>query len=206
MGKFSDFLIKQKLIDPEKDEQAVFKAMSKVASRLISPPPIPRSDSSNPKDPLSSLMSKHNEAQKKLEERRKLQNAQELSQLQSKPSINKNSSKLVKNIPPLHLRTGKLLKDLESKIESQRVLQRLNEEEAFSKSCTFRPSSRCSRSSLSSTRERSPSLLTQELYTWNEEKQKKILKKRKEKEKEEKKKQLNKPKIDEISQKISQTV
>ena len=175
IGKFSDLLIREKLIDPSTDGQALFKAMRKVASQLMSSD---AQSSSSPSPnfvtgPLASIMSKYEKSQSKVEELRKLQNQKELSELQPKPSINKNFSSLVKKMPPLHLRTAKILKDMESKKESQRILQKLNEEENFSKTCTFRPLSRerdsntsnhvSSKNSRNSSR--SIDLVTKDLYT-----------------------------------------
>ena len=215
IGKFSDLLIREKLIDPSTDGQALFKAMRKVANQLMSsdvqPSPSPSPSPYFVTGPLASIMSKYEKSQSKVQELRKLQNQKELSELQSKPAINHNSSSLVKKMPPLHLRTAKVLKDLKSKKESQRILQKLNEEENFSKTCTFRPLSRerdsnrshNSTSKNSRNSSRSIDLLTKDLYTWEDNRKKKVADRVHSKQMTETKLLETKPRIDEMSQKLS---
>jgi hypothetical protein len=72
-------------------------------------------------------MAKHQKSQNKIEELRKQKYFEEVSQLKDRPTISKTSKKLVKvnqnNIPPLHQRTEKLLKEKTAKLESERTIK-----------------------------------------------------------------------------------
>ena len=202
IGKFSHLLVQQHLIDLDKDEKALNKAMSSVAHKILNPETSSSSQSSLSfvKGPLVSMMTRYQLSQQKIEERRNQRLNEELSQLQSKPTINKTSQKLVKAMPPLHLRTQKLIKEQELKIESQRSIKRENENLEFFKTCTFKPLSR------SGSRSRSPDVVTKELYLWNEFKLNKVEMKKKEREKIEQKLVGMKPKIDNLSEKLCKAV
>lgn len=105
-------------------------------------------------------------------------------------------------MPPIYQRSAKILQEKAHIIELQRANKEKEEEEALVKTCTFRPLSR-SNNSLSS---RSPNELTKSLYKWNEDKLKTIEKKRAQKEAEERKELEEKPKIDNLSAKLSKNV
>ena len=163
LGKFSDLLIKGGVIDPDKDESALFQAVDKVVQNFSQPEKKPILSSAEfVKGPLANLMAKHQKSQNKIEELRKQKYFEEVSQLKDRPTISKTSKKLVKvnqnNIPPLHQRTEKLLKEKTAKLESERTIKKQKEDEETLKQCTFRPKSR------EKTRSRSPESLTKELY------------------------------------------
>ena len=203
IGKFSHLLVQQHLIDLDKDEKALNKAMSSVAHKILNPDSKSSSQSSLSfvKGPLASMITKYQLSQQKIEEKRNRQLSEELSKLKSKPTINKTSQKIVKAMPPLHLRTQTLIKEQEQKIESKRSIKRENEDLEFVKTCTFRPLSR------SGSRSRSPDVVTKELYRWNEFKQRNVEKKKKE-ERERIEEGLvgRKPKIDQLSEKLCKAV
>lgn len=204
LGKFSKMLIKEKIIDTDKDESTVIEAIS-CATHHISQQSISRSSKSPIKSseefvkgPLAMIMAKHEKTQNKLEGLRKQKYIEEVSELKSKPTINKDSKNLAKHMPPLHLRTEKILKEKGKKLESQLSSRKQKEDSDFSANCTFKPQSR------KSSRSRSPDILTKELYKWDENKKKALDQKRKQKEKEEI--LLEKPKIDNLSSRLSKTV
>lgn len=202
IGKFSQLLVQKQVIDIDKDEKALNKAMSNVAQQIINLDSLSSSQSSLSfvKGPLVEMMTRYQETQQKLEEKRNQQLVKELSQLQSKPTINKTSQKIVKSMPPLHLRTKKLIQEQELKIESQRTLKKEIEDQEFVKTCTFKPRSR------SGSRSRSPDVVTKELYQWNDVRIRKVEVKVKEKEKREKRLVGGKPKIDNLSEKLCKLV
>lgn len=204
LGKFSNMLIKEKIIESGRDESTVIEAISS-ATHHISQQSISRSSKSPVKSseefvkgPLAMMMAKHEKTQNKIEGLRKQKYIEEVSELKTKPTINKDSKNLVKNMPPLHLRTEKILKEKGKKLENQRSSRQQKEDSDFSTNCTFKPQSR------PSSRSRSPDVLTKELYKWDENKKKALEQKRKQKEKEEV--ILEKPKIDNLSSRLSKTV
>lgn len=105
-------------------------------------------------------------------------------------------------MPPLHQRTEKLIKDKQKLLERQRNSKKELEDKDIAKSCTFRPTS----SSRNSSRSRSPECITKELYKWNERRKKSIDQQRQEKESLESTKLISKPRIDNLSQKLSKIV
>ena len=106
-------------------------------------------------------------------------------------------------MPPLHERTEKLIKEKKDLLESQRNSKKLIEDSEISKSCTFQPKASKSRDY---SRSRSPEGLTKELYQWNENRQKSLERLRKEKEYKETLEIITKPRIGNLSQKLSQPV
>ena len=203
LGKFSKMLIKEKVIDCSKDESTIIEAISSTTHQ-ISQQSISRSKSParSPNDfvngPLASIMAKHQKTQNKIEDLRKRKYIEEASEVKLKPTINKDSKNLVKNMPPLHLRTEKILKEKVKKIESQISSRQKKEDSDFNASCTFKPQAR------KGSRSRSPDNVTKELYKWDENKKKVIEQKRRLKEAEEI--VLEKPKIDNLSSRLSKTV
>jgi hypothetical protein len=203
LGKFSSMLIKEKVINPENDESVLNAALGSVyqnySQNSISRPKSPLMTSVDfVKGPLASMMAKHEKSQTKIEELRKKKYIEEVSQLKQKPTINNDSKNLVKNIPPLHLRTEKILKEKKKKLENEKSSREKKEELEISQNCTFKPKSR------DSSRSRSPANVTQELYKWNENKKKALEYKRKEMESKET--VQSKPVIDNFSSKLSKMV
>lgn len=199
LGKFSSLLIKERIIDVESNESALYDALHSVAySQTSMRAKSPLSSVDFVKGPLASMMQKHEKTQTKIEELRKKKYIEEVSKLKSKPTINKESRDLVKNVPPLHLRTDKILDEKKKKLESQRKTNQKIEDSEFNSNCTFKPKSR------DSSRSRSPGCVTSELYKWNENKKKTIENKRKELEVKET--VLQKPVIDTFSSKLSKMV
>jgi hypothetical protein len=203
LGKFSSMLIKEKVINPENDESVLNAALGSVyqnySQNSISRPKSPLMTSVDfVKGPLASMMAKHEKSQTKIEELRKKKYIEEVSQLKQKPTINNDSKNLVKNIPPLHLRTEKILKEKKKKLENEKSSREKKEELEISQNCTFKPKSR------DSSRSRSPANVTQELYKWNENKKKALEYKRKEVESKET--VQSKPVIDNFSSKLSKMV
>ncbi|OMJ88177.1 hypothetical protein SteCoe_9910 [Stentor coeruleus] len=203
LGKFSKLLIQEKIIDEDADKSALAQALGNAASNLSSS--IDKSTRSSVdfvKGPLAVMMAKHEKSQNKIEKMRKQKEIEEKSHLKQKPSINGNSKRIVKykqiNIPPLHERTEKILKEKSIKLEVQRNHKRQQEDNEFLKNCTFKPHSQSQ-----SSRSRSPEVLTKELYKWNENRTKELEKKRKEKSLKEDSEIKNKPKIDNLSTRLS---
>ena len=112
LGKFSDLLIKEKIINPETDNTALIEAMGNVAHHLSQLPTEKAKETvkANEKEqvkkptlssidfikgPLASIISKHEKSQNKLEEQRKQKYLEEISHLKNKPTISTLSKKLV---------------------------------------------------------------------------------------------------------------
>lgn len=207
LGKFSKLLIQEKIIDAEADQSALVQALGNAASNLSTSCDKKSTTSSVDfvKGHLAVMMAKHEKSQNKIEKMRKQKEIEEKSQLKQKPSINSNSKRIVTykqiNIPPLHERTEKILKEKSGKLEIQRNHRKQQEDNEFLKQCTFKPHSRSQ-----SSRSRSPESLTKELYKWNENRNKELEKKRKEKTLQEDSQINNKPKIDNLSSRLSKNV
>lgn len=98
LGKFSNLLVKQKIINPETDESALMEAVGNVVQSLSNPSSEKKSLASSVdfvKGPLATLLEKHQKSQNKIEELRKQKYLDEVSQLKSKPTITNPSKKIV---------------------------------------------------------------------------------------------------------------
>lgn len=207
LGKFSKLLIKEKIIDSEEDQSAVIKAIGSVASNYSnqSDKRSTRSSVDFVKGPLANMMAKHEKSQHRIEEMRMQKLKEENKNLKQKPSINANSKRIVIykqiNMPPLHERTEKILEVKTAKLEASRNHRKQQEDQEFQKQCTFKPHSRSH-----SSRSRSPESVTKELYKWNENRNKDLEKKREEKSLREISEVAPKPKIDNLSNRLSKNV
>ena len=207
LGKFNNILIKNKFLEPESHKIPYLKLMEKEDHSISFQDSEKKSTLSSlefVKGPLANMLSRHEKSKTKIEELKRQKNVEEISSMRKKPLINTRSKHITKTTTPIYKRTEKILKEKSVKLENQRNEKKESQDNEFSKTCTFAPRSR--RSSNQSSRSRSPEMLTKELYKWHENKEKSLASKIREKQTKEILEIAEKPKIDNLSVRLSKNV